>query len=147
MKITSQKSTIVNRQDVRRGWFIADASDKVLGRLSTRLATVLMGKHKPDYSPQTDCGDFVVVVNAGKIRLTGRKREAKVYQRFSGYPGGRREIAFEDYFAQHPEEVVRLAVRRMLPKSFLGEKMITKLKVFKGPEHEHQAQRPKPLTV
>lgn len=147
MKISTQKSSIVNRQTVRRSWFIVDASDKILGRLSTRLATVLMGKHKPDYSPQADCGDFVIVVNAEKIRLTGNKAEQKVYQRFSGYPGGRREIPYKVYSATHAEEVIRLAVRRMLPKSFLGEKMIHKLKVYRGAEHEHQAQRPKTLTV
>ena len=147
MKINTQKCPIINRQTVKRAWFIADARNQVLGRLSTRLATVLMGKHKPDYTPHVDCGDFIIVVNAEKVRVTGAKADQKLFQRFSGYPGGRKEIPYKTAFASHPEEVIRHAVRRMLPKSFLGEKMIHKLKVYKGAEHGHQAQRPKALAL
>lgn len=126
-------------------WFCVDASDKVLGRLATRLAMVLMGKHKPTYTPNVDTGDFVVVVNAEKVRVTGSKAKSKTYERYTGYPGGRKVIPYERMIAEHPERVIQLAVKRMLPRNRLGRKMLGKLKIYAGPEHDHQAQCPQPL--
>lgn len=128
-------------------WFLVDAADHVLGRLATRVATVLMGKHKPTYTPFLDTGDFVVVVNADKVRLTGRKAEQKVYKRFSGYPSGQREVPFAVEFNKHPEQVVRHAVLDMLPRGTLGRQQITKLKVYRGAEHPHAAQQPKKMEI
>jgi large subunit ribosomal protein L13 len=122
-----------------------DAEGQTLGRLASRIATILRGKHKPQFSPAVDVGDFVVVVNAEKIRVTGRKLEQKIYYRHSGYPGGLREIRLDDQLQRHPTRVLEAAVRGMLPRNRLGRKMFKKLKVYAGPEHPHQAQRPKPL--
>jgi large subunit ribosomal protein L13 len=147
MRGAKQKSFVASAKTHRHEWYLVDATDRILGRLATRVATVLMGKHKPTYTPFLDTGDFVVVVNAGKIKLSGRKPERKVYRRFSGYPGGQREIPFAVAFAQRPEEVVRHAVLDMLPRGTLGRQQIGKLKVYRGPEHPHEAQQPKPLEV
>jgi large subunit ribosomal protein L13 len=133
--------------EVLQSWHHVDASNKVLGRLATKVATVLMGKHKPIYTPHVDTGDFVVVTHAEKVRLTGRKRQAMTYERYSYYPGGRTVVPFETMMQRHPERVVREAVRRMLPKNALGRRMLTKLKVYAGDAHPHAAQQPAPLEV
>jgi large subunit ribosomal protein L13 len=134
-------------QEVQRQWHLVDASDKVLGRLATAVATVLMGKDKPSYTPHVDVGDFVVVVNAEKIRVTGRKRQQKQYDYYTYYPGGRKVVDFATLMDKRPEKVVELAVQRMLPKNALGRQMFKKLKVYRGPEHPHAAQQPQPLEV
>jgi large subunit ribosomal protein L13 len=147
MRGTKQKSFVVSAKDQKRDWYLVDAKDRILGRLATRVAMVLMGKHRPDYTPFLDTGDFVVVLNADKVRLTGRKAEQKVYKRFSGYPGGQKEVPFASEIARRPEEVVRHAVLDMLPRGTLGRQQITKLKVYRGAEHPHQAQQLKALEV
>lgn len=126
-------------------WFVVDAAGLTLGRLATQIATVLKGKHKPIYTPSMDCGDFVVVVNAEKIRVTGHKLDQKLYYRYSGYPGGLSEISLRDQLTNHPERVIEAAVRGMLPKNRLGRQLIKKLKVYTGAAHPHQAQQPKPF--
>mgnify|MGYP001270223268 CR=1 FL=1 len=130
-----------------RRWFIADAEDKVLGRLATRVACVLRGKTSPRFSPHLDAGDFVVVINAAKVRLTGQKLVNKEYIRHSGYPGGVRRARAGEVLAKHPTRLVREAVEGMLPKNRLGHRLITKLKVYAGAEHPHEAQKPVPLSA
>lgn len=147
MKDRKQRTTLASVKKPDKKWYVVDAGDRILGRLATRIATILMGKHKPTYTSFLDCGDFVIVLNAEKIRLTGRKPEQKVYRRFSGYPGGQREVSFVEMMKSHPEEVVRMAVDRMLPRNTLGRRMIDKLKVYRGTDHPHQAQQPVPLEV
>jgi len=132
-------------QEVERKWFVVDAQGQTLGRLATRVATILRGKHKPIYTPHVDCGDYVVVVNADKINVTGRKLDQKIYYRHSGYPGGLKEVSLRRQLQTHPERVVEAAVKGMLPKNRLGRQMYKKLKVYAGPDHPHQAQLPKPL--
>lgn len=132
---------------IEQKWLLVDAEDKVLGRLAVAIATVLMGKHRPTYTPNVDCGDFVVVINAEKVRLTGKKAQTKTYKRYSGYPGGLRVTPVGKVLERHPERVVREAVRRMLPKNKLGKQMLTKLKVYAGAEHPHEAQRPEPVEL
>lgn len=124
-------------------WFVVDAAGMTLGRLATQIATVLKGKHKPIYTPSMDCGDFVVVVNADKVHVTGRKMDQKIYYHYSGYPGGLSETTLRERMADHPDRVIQLAVRGMLPKNRLGRQLIKKLKIYAGPEHPHQAQQPK----
>jgi len=131
----------------QRQWYVVDAQDQVLGRLAVRIATVLMGKHKPTYTPHVDCGDYVIVLNAGGVRLTGRKREVKIHQRFSGYAGGRKVIPLERVFERHPERVLHESVRRMLPKNALARHMLRKLKLYAGAQHPHQAQNAEPLPL
>ncbi len=133
--------------DVTPEWKHVDASGKVLGRLAVEIATMLMGKHRPEYTPHVDCGDFVVVTNAEQIVLTGRKAEQKVLKRYTGYPGGLRQVPYGVVRNSHPERLVEQAVRRMLPKSRLGRQMFSKLKVYAGSEHPHQAQRPETINV
>ena len=134
--------------EVERTWFVVDAEDLVLGRLATRVATVLRGKHKPIYTPHVDTGDFVIVVNAEKVKLTGRKRETKIYYRHSGWSGGLKEVTADKVLdGPHPDRVVYAAVRGMLPKNSLGRKMLSKLKVYAGPRHPHQAQKPQELSL
>jgi len=133
--------------EIEREWYVVDATGKTLGRLASEIAKILRGKHKPIYTPHVDCGDFVIVVNADKIRVTGRKLDQKIYYRHSGYPGGLKSIPLRDQLARHPERVIQLAVRGMLPKNRLGRRMIKKLKVYASPEHPHQAQQPKPLEL
>ena len=128
-----------------RGWRVVDAEGKTLGRLATQIAATLRGKNKPQFSPHRDCGDFVVVVNANKIKFSGNKLAGKMYRRYSGFIGGLQEETAEELFTRKPEEVIRLAVWGMLPKGTLGRQQIKKLKVFAGPEHTHHAQRPEPL--
>lgn len=133
--------------DVEQKWFVADADDVVLGRLSARIASILRGKHKPIYTPHTDTGDFVIVINAEKVKMTGNKLQQKTYERYSGYPGGLRQVNAKTLLASKPEEVIKLSVRGMLPKNALGRKMLKKLKVYKGSEHPHKAQMPVTLDV
>ena len=130
-----------------RNWLVVDASGKTLGRLATQIADALRGKRKPEYTPHIDTGDFVVVVNAEKIVVTGDKRQDKKYYRHSGHPGGLKVRTFEEMIERRPEEVIRIAVKGMLPRNRLARKQITKLKVYAGPEHPHQAQQPEPLEV
>jgi large subunit ribosomal protein L13 len=133
--------------DVQRAWHVIDATDVVLGRLASQTARLLRGKHKPYFAPHLDTGDFVIVVNASKVALTGAKREQKVAHRHSGYPGGLRSVPYTELLASKPERAVEKAVRGMLPKGTLGRAMLTKLKVYAGPDHPHQAQRPVPYTI
>jgi large subunit ribosomal protein L13 len=128
--------------DVQRQWHVIDATDVVLGRLATHSATLLRGKHKPIFAPHVDTGDFVVIVNAGKVALTGNKRQQKIAYRHSGYPGGLKRVRYEELLATRPERAVELAVKGMLPKNTLGRQMLKKLKVYAGPEHPHAAQQP-----
>lgn len=138
------KTFIPNEKDVLNGrkWFVVDLDGKVLGRQATEIATILRGKHKPSFTPFFDCGDHIVVINAEKVALTGRKWQQKKYYRHSGYPGGLRELTAEEVREKHPERLIRLAVKRMLPKGPLGRQMIRKLKIYAGPEHPHSAQSP-----
>jgi large subunit ribosomal protein L13 len=133
--------------DFERRWHVIDASDVVLGRLASQAAILLRGKHKPTFAPHLDTGDFVVVVNAEKVALTGSKREQKKAYRHSGYPGGLRATSYTDLLARHPERAVERAVRGMLPKNTLGRAQLRKLKVYAGPEHPHAAQRPEPYQI
>mgnify|MGYP000530421336 CR=1 FL=1 len=125
-----------------RKWYIVDLSDKVLGRQATEIATLLRGKHKATFTPFLDCGDHVIVINASKLKLTGRKWDQKMYYRHTGYPGGINEMTAQEMKDSHPDRMVRLAVKRMLPKGPLGRQMLRKLKIYNGPEHQHQAQKP-----
>jgi large subunit ribosomal protein L13 len=131
--------------DLKKKWYVADAEGAVLGRLSAKIASVLRGKHKATYTPHTDTGDFVIVVNAEKVRMTGNKLDNKTYERYSGYPGGLRVQNARTLLASKPEEVIRLSVKGMLPKNALGRQMFKKLKVYKGSEHPHKAQMPEVL--
>jgi large subunit ribosomal protein L13 len=133
--------------EVTQGWYVLDAQGKVLGKLATQIATRLRGKHKPEYTPHVDTGDYVVVVNAAKLRVTGRKSERKVYYRHSGYPGGLKTTSFAKLQATRPERVLQRAVKGMLPKGPLGYAMLRKLKVYAGATHPHSAQRPKNLEI
>jgi len=130
-----------------RHWYIVNAQDQILGRMASQIASLLKGKHKPIYSPHQDVGDFVVVVNAEKIRVTGNKLKDKIYYRHSGYPGGQKATSLEQMLQKHPERVIELAVKRMLPKNALGRKMFLKLKVYAGPDHPHTAQVPEQLEL
>lgn len=141
------KTYVTKPDEVQREWFVVDATGKTLGRLATEIARILRGKHKPIYSPMVDVGDYVIVVNAEKVRVTGRKLTDKFYYRHSGYPGGFKQISLRDLLARHPTRVIEYAVRGMLPKNALGRRMFKKLKVYAGPEHPHQAQNPKPLEL
>jgi large subunit ribosomal protein L13 len=133
--------------DLTKKWYVADAQDIVLGRLSARIAAILRGKHKPTYTPHADTGDYVIVVNAEKVKMTGNKLEQKTYERYSGYPGGLKVVNARTLLATKPEEVIKLSVRGMLPKNALGRKMLKKLKVYKGSEHPHKAQMPETLVT
>jgi large subunit ribosomal protein L13 len=133
--------------DVERQWHVIDATDVVLGRLASQVATLLRGKHKPIYAPHLDTGDFVIIINADKVALSGKKLEQKKAYRHSGYPGGLRAIAYSDLMEKHPERAVEKAIKGMLPKNTLGRKMFSKLKVYPGSEHPHQAQQPVPYDI
>jgi len=142
------KTYMAKKGEVTARWHVVDVSDKVLGRAATRIATILMGKHRPEYTPHVDTGDFVVVINAEKVRVTGGSKPAqRIYQRFSGYPSGRKVVSLEQMRTTHPDRVISQAVRRMLPKTKLGRAMFSKLKVYAGPDHPHQAQRPEPMEI
>ena len=133
--------------EIERQWHVIDASDVVLGRLATHAATLLRGKHKPTFAPHVDTGDFVIVVNAAKVALTGNKRQTKVAYRHSGYPGGLKQVGYGELLAKRPERAVELAVKGMLPHNKLGRRLIKKLKVYAGPEHPHAAQQPVPFEI
>lgn len=141
------KTFMAKKESLDQKWFVVDASQYVLGRMATKIATILMGKNKPTYTPHVDTGDFVIVVNAEKVRVTGNKLDQKEYQRYSGYPGGQKRVTLGDMMRRRPETVIRLAIRRMLPKNRLGAKMLTKLHVHAGPDHPHQAQQPVALEL
>lgn len=141
------KTYVTKKDDVQKDWYVVDATGQTLGRLVTQVARVLSGKHKPTYSPAVDVGDYVIVINADKIHVTGKKLDQKVYYRHSGYPGGLKAITLRKQLQQHPERVIEHAVRGMLPKNRLGRQMLKKLKVYAGPEHPHGAQQPKPLVL
>ena len=138
-------TSVTHPSAVERRWYVVDATGQTLGRLATRIAHVLRGKHKPQYAPNLDVGDYVIVVNAAKVAVTGRKREQKVYYRHSGYPGGIRGVLLEDQLERHPDRVIEHAVRGMLPHNPLGRAIFKKLKVYGGPDHPHAAQQPEPF--
>jgi large subunit ribosomal protein L13 len=142
-----RSTTIVKASDVTRTWFVVDAEGHTLGRLSSEIARVLRGKHKPIYSTFIDTGDYVIVVNAEKIKVTGKKLDQKLYRRHSGWTGGMKETPLRQMMAKKPEEVIVHAVKGMLPKNTLGDHMLKKLRVYKGPEHDHAAQKPEPLVI
>ncbi len=151
------KTFMAKKETVQPDWFVVDAEGEIVGRLATRLATMLMGKHKPIYTPHVDCGDFVVVVNAEKVRFTGApladdthpymtsKMQTRTYSRYTGYPSGLKTVTAADLLDRKPEQILREAVRRMLPKNKLGRRMLMKLKLYAGPNHPHQAQQPQEL--
>jgi large subunit ribosomal protein L13 len=141
------KTFNANPETVRRDWFVVDAAGKTLGRISTEIARRLRGKHKPEYTPHVDTGDFIVVVNAEKVRVTGNKETDKKYYRHSGYPGGLKTTTLEKLRQRHPTRIIELAVKGMLPKNPLGRAMFRKLKVYAGSDHPHRAQQPKPLEL
>lgn len=133
--------------DIERQWRVIDAADVVLGRLASEAATLLRGKHKPIFAPHMDTGDFVIIINADKVALTGNKRQTKVAYRHSGYPGGLKQVGYDELLNKRPEQAVRMAVKGMLPHNKLGRKVIRKLKVYAGPEHPHAAQQPVPHQI
>jgi large subunit ribosomal protein L13 len=141
------KCFIAKKEDMKPNWRVVDAEGQVLGRMATKVATVLMGKDKPIYTAHVDTGDYVIVVNAAKIKVSGKKGEQKEYQHYTGYPGGQRITSFEDMMEKKPEKVVEMAIRRMLPKNTLGKHMLKKLKVYSGPEHDHAAQKPEVMEL
>jgi large subunit ribosomal protein L13 len=141
------KTYTARAEDMEREWFLVNAEGKTLGRLASEIAQVLRGKHKPIYTPHLDCGDYVIVVNAEKVRVTGRKLDQKMYYHHTGYPGGIKSISLRNQLQKHPERVLQAAVRGMLPKNRLGRRMLKKLKVYAGDSHPHEAQQPKMLEV
>ena len=141
------KSYMASPATIERKWYVVDATDKTLGRLSSQIASVLRGKNKPTYTPSMDTGDYVIVVNADKIKVTGKKMDQKMYYRHSDYVGGMKEATLKEMMAKKPEDVIKLAVKGMLPKGPLGRQMIKKLHVYAGPEHKQQAQKPEALEI
>jgi len=141
------KTYVAKATDRQRDWLIVDAEGQTLGRLATRIADALRGKRKPEYTPHVDTGDFVIVVNAERIHVTGDKRKSKIYWRHSGYPGGIKSRTLEEMLDRRPEEVIRKAVKGMLPRNRLARRQITKLKVYAGPDHPHQAQQPQQMEI
>jgi large subunit ribosomal protein L13 len=146
-KRQNMKTVSMREQDVVRSWWIIDAEDKTLGRIATEVASRLRGKHKPEFTPHVDTGDYIVIVNAEKVRVTGNKEQGKMYWRHSGYPGGIRSTSVESMRAEHPERMLEIAVKGMLPKNPLGRAMFRKLKVYAGSEHPHAAQQPQVLEL
>jgi len=138
---------MAKKKQVQQKWLLVDADGAVLGRMAAKIAPILMGKNKPEYTPHVDTGDYVIVVNAEKIKLTGKKAEQKEYDYYTHHPGGHKYVSFAEMMARKPEKVVELAVRRMLPKNALGRRVLKKLKVYRGPEHDHQAQRPEKIEL
>ena len=141
------KTTMLKKEEAVHDWFVVDAEGKGMGRLATSIARRLMGKHKPVYTPHVDCGDFIIVINVEKVAFTGNKLTGKTYHFYSGWPGGKYRLTLGERMEKHPERVFHAAVRRMLPKNKLGKAMLSKLKVYKGNEHPHAAQQPKPLDL
>ena len=136
------KTFMPKAADITRKWYVVDAEGQVFGRVASQVANILRGKNKPIYTPNVDTGDYVIIINAEKIEVTGKKRKEKIYKRHTGYPGGLKEITFEKLLARKPEEILRHAVKGMLPKGPLGREMAKKLKIYAGPEHKHEAQKP-----
>lgn len=136
------KSYMAKEHEIERKWYIIDAENKVLGRMATEVATILRGKNKPIYTPHVDTGDFVIIINAEKIKLTGKKLEQKNYTYHTGYPGGLKQVPYKNLIVKNPEKIIELAVKGMLPKNSLGRSMFRKLKVYRGTEHGHEAQKP-----
>lgn len=147
LRIAGMRTYTPKADEIQRQWWLVDAADKPLGRIATEIARLLRGKHKPMFTPHLDTGDHVVVVNAEKVRLTGRKADQKTYFRHSGYMGHEQHIPFRRMIANHPERVIELAVKGMLPKNALGRELRSKLKVYAGADHPHQGQRPEPLDI
>ena len=141
------KTFMAKKNQIEQKWLLVDAEGAILGRMAAKIAPILMGKTKPTYTPHVDTGDYVIVVNADKIKVTGKKAESKQYESYSHYPGGRKLTGFTDMMEKRPERVVELAVKRMLPKNKLGRAMLKKLKVYRGPEHNHQAQKPEKIEL
>jgi len=141
------KTYMAKPKEVFRKWYVVDAEGKPLGRLASEVAKILRGKHKPEFTPHIDAGDYVIVLNADKVVLTGKKLDQKYYRHHSGYPGGLKEIKYRDFLASKPEKAIELAVKGMLPKNSLGRAMFKKLKVYRGNEHKHQAQKPEKLEL
>jgi len=141
------KTFSLKASEIQRSWLLVDAENQVLGRLATQVATLLRGKHKPTFTPSMDNGDFVVVVNAEKIRLTGRKADQKIYYRHSNYPGGLKRTPFKIMLQKHPDRIIRLAVKGMLPRNRLSRHVLLKLKIYAGPNHPHTAQQPTPYVL
>ncbi|MGE4285065.1 MAG: 50S ribosomal protein L13 [Phycisphaerae bacterium] len=141
------KSFMAKKGQVEQKWLLVDATDMVLGRLAVSVATILMGKHKPTYTPHVDTGDYVIIVNADKIKVTGKKADQKFYDYYTRYPGGRKVVSFKEMMEKKPEQVVRLAVKRMLPKTKMGDAMLGKLKIYSGPEHQQVAQMPEKIEL
>ncbi|UCC22829.1 MAG: 50S ribosomal protein L13 [Planctomycetota bacterium] len=141
------KTFMAKKGDIESKWLLVDADGRVLGRLASKIAPILMGKNKPTYTPHVDTGDHVIVVNAEKVKVTGKKAQDKEYDYYTHYPGGHKYVSFADMMARKPEKVIELAVRRMLPKNKLGRKMLKKLKVHRGPEHDHNAQKPENIEL
>ena len=141
------KSFVAKNNEVEQKWLLIDADGAILGRMAAKVAPILMGKTKPTYTAHVDVGDYVVIVNADKVRLTGKKTEQKVYDWYTHHPGGHKYMSFSEMMEKKPEKVVEMAVRRMLPKTKLGRKMLQKLKVYRGPAHEHQAQKPERIEL
>lgn len=137
----------VKAKEIERAWFVVDAAGHTLGRLSSEVAKILAGKHKPMYTPHLDTGDYVIIINADKIKTTGKKLDQKLYRRHTGYPGGLKSTTLRVMQQKHPERVISLAIKGMLPKKALGAKMFKKLKVYRGDSHNHQAQKPQPLNI
>jgi len=133
-------------EDIERKWYVVDAKNQVLGRLASHVARILRGKHKPIFAPHVDVGDYIIIINAEKIRVTGKKAQQKRYKRYSGYPGGLKETVYEDVLTKYPERILEHAIRGMLPKNRLGRKMFKKLRIYAGEEHPHAAQNPEALT-
>jgi len=142
-----KRTYVTKPEDIQRNWYVVDASGQTLGRLASEIAQVVRGKHKPVYSPSIDAGDYVIVVNAERVHVTGHKLDQKIYYRHSGYPGGLKEVPLRRMLEEHPTRVITHAVKGMLPKNRLGRKMLKKLKVYAGPDHPHQAQQPEPLEL
>ena len=141
------KTYMAKGETVERNWYVVDADGMVLGRLSSQVAAILRGKHKPVYTPHVDTGDHVIIVNAAKVRLTGKKLDNKIYTHHTGFPGGLKQVNYRTLLATKPEFAVYEAIRRMMPKGPLGDKMLTKLRIYAGPEHNNAAQQPQPLTL
>jgi len=141
------KTFMAKKEQVEPKWVLVDATDAILGRMATKIAPILMGKTKPEYTPHVDTGDYVVVVNAEKIRVTGKKAEMKEYDYYTHFPGGHKYVSFAEMMAKKPEKVIELAVKRMLPKNKMGKQMLKKLKVYRGAEHQHQAQQPEKIEL
>jgi len=143
----SMKSFMAKKNQVEQKWVLVDAKGAILGRMAAKIAPILMGKNKPTYTPNIDTGDYVIVVNADKIRLTGNKSNTKEYDYYTLYPGGHKYVSFEEMMEKKPEKVIELAVKRMMPKSALGRQMLKKLKIYRGPEHDNQAQQPQKIEL